>query len=185
MVKNSLCLTAVILVTLMTAFGGEVAGVKMDATSTIEGKALRLNGMGLRKKLVFKVYVAGLYLESPSKDASAILSSDQARSIQLHVLRNLSGSELGDSITDAFWRNVKGDRTVFEPRLKKLSTMFPSVSDGDRISLTYLSGRGTLVNVKGQQKGVIEGKDFADALFAIWLGANPIQNDLKKALLGE
>ena len=30
---------------------------------------------------------------------------------------------------------------------------------------------------------MIEGRDFADALFAVWLGPNPVQDDLKKALL--
>jgi len=42
--------------------GREVAGVKMPDTVTVEGKTLKLNGMGLRKKVMFKVYVAGLYL---------------------------------------------------------------------------------------------------------------------------
>jgi hypothetical protein len=38
--------------------------------------------------------------------------------------------------------------------------------------------------VNGAEKGVLELKDFADALFAVWLGANPVQEDLKKKLLG-
>ena len=42
-------------------------------------RTLKLNGLGLRKKAVFKVYVGGLYLESPSKNAGAILGSDQAK----------------------------------------------------------------------------------------------------------
>ena len=30
----------------------------------------------------------------------------------------------------------------------------------------------------------IPGKDFADALFAVWLGPNPVEVALKRALLG-
>jgi hypothetical protein len=41
-----------------------------------------------------------------------------------------------------------------------------------------------MVSAKAAEKGVIEGKDFADALFSVWLGANPVQVDLKTALLG-
>ena len=55
----------------------EVAGVNVPESTTVEGKTLKLNGAGLRKKVVFKVYVAGLYLETPSKDAAAVISSDQ------------------------------------------------------------------------------------------------------------
>ncbi len=163
----------------------EVAGVKMDNTIRIEGKTLQLNGMGLRKKMIFKVYVAGLYLESRSKDASTVISGDQTRSIRLHLLRPLSGSELSNAIAEAFWRNVKVPRSTFEARLQKLMTMFPSVVPGDIITLTYLPGKGTVVTAKGEEKGIIEGKDFSDALFAVWLGENPVQTDLKKALLGD
>ena len=40
----------------------EVAGVTLPDTVSVEGKTLKLNGAGLRTKVVFKVYVAGLYL---------------------------------------------------------------------------------------------------------------------------
>src|SRR6266540_7385441 len=85
------------------ALAGEVAGVKMPDTITIEGKTLKLNGMGLRKKMLFKVYVAGLYVESPSKDAAKVISSDEVKSIALNVLRSLSGSQIGEAISDGFW----------------------------------------------------------------------------------
>ncbi len=164
--------------------GGEVAGVKMSDSATVEGKTLRLNGMGLRKKLIFKVYVAGLYLEHSSKDASQILSSDQVKSIHLHMLRSISGSELSDTIGEAFWKNAGPSKSTLEARLQKLKGMFPSVVSGDLIVLTYVPGRGTLVSAKGQEKGIVEGKDFADALFSVWLGQDPVQPDLKKLLLG-
>ena len=62
--------------------------------------------------------------------------------------------------------------------------MIPSVQDGDQIALTYVPKKGTVVTAKGAEKGVIEGKDFAIALFAVWLGRSPVQADLKTALLG-
>ena len=34
-------------------------------------------------------------------------------------------------------------------------------------------------------KTVIAGKDFADALFAIWLGEHPVDDGLKQGLLGK
>ncbi len=176
--------TVIWLAMVATAPANEVAGVKMDSSMSVEGKTLQLNGMGLRKKLFFKVYVAGLYLENRSKDASSAIASDQIKSMRLHMLRSLSGSELSDAISEAFWRNVKSPRNVFEARLKKLASMFPSVVAGDIITLTYVPGKGTIVTAKGEQKGTIEGKDFADALFAVWLGDDPVQADLKKALLG-
>lgn len=162
----------------------EVAGVTLPDTTTVDGKTLTLNGMGLRKKVVFKVYVAGLYLETPSKDAAAVISSDQIKRMQLAVLRSLSTSQITEAIKEGFEKNSKASFGALKARLDKLNSMMPNVQKGDQILLTYLPGRGTAVSAKGVDKGVIEGKDFADALFAVWLGHNPIQADLKASLLG-
>jgi hypothetical protein len=163
---------------------GEVAGVKMPDSVTVEGKTLKLNGMGLRKKVVFKVYVTGLYLESPSKDPAAVLSSDQIKSMRLWILRSLKGSQITEAIVEGFEKNSKAQMGALKARLEKFNAMFPDVQEGDQIEMTYVPGKGTVVTAKGTEKGVIEGKDFADALFSVWLGPNPVQEDLKKALLG-
>src|ERR1700736_4562188 len=85
-----------------TAPAVEVAGVKVPDTVTVEGKTLKLNGAGLRTKVVFKVYVAGLYLENPSKDPAAIISSDQVKAIRLSIQRSLKGSQVSEAIEEGF-----------------------------------------------------------------------------------
>ena len=163
---------------------GEVAGVKMPDTISVEGKTLKLNGMGLRTKVIFKVYVVGLYLETPSRDPAAVISSDQVKSIRMSYLREVAGAKISETIAEGFERNSKAQMAVLKSRLNMHATMIPLVVKGDEVALTYVPGKGTVVIAKGVEKGVIEGKDFADALFSVWLGANPAQDDLKKALLG-
>ena len=168
-----------------TASAGEFAGVKMPDAITAEGKTLKLNGMGLRKKVVFKVYVAGLYVESPSKDSAAIIAADEVKRMQLSVLRGLSTSQVAEAIEEGFEKGAtKGQMAALKARLEKLRTMIPNVVEGDQIVFTYVPGKGTVVSAKGPDKGVIEGKDFADALFSVWIGPTPVQEDLKKHLLG-
>jgi hypothetical protein len=104
--------------------------------------------------------------------------------MQLSVLRSLSSQQVNEAIEEGFEKNSKSQMGALKPRLAKLATMIPNVEKGDEILLTYVPGKGTVVSAKGAEKGVIEGKDFADALFAVWLGPNPVQEDLKKALLG-
>jgi hypothetical protein len=180
--KTALLVAAALAIASVTT-AGEVAGVKLPDTITVEGKALKLNGMGLRKKVVFKVYVAGLYLETPSKDPAAVLSPDQIKSMRLWILRSLKGSQITEAIVEGFEKNSKAQMGALKARLDKFNAMFPDVTEGDQIEMTYVPGKGTIVTAKGTEKGVIEGKDFADALFSVWLGANPVQEDLKKALL--
>jgi len=162
----------------------EVAGVTLPDTVSVEGKTLKLNGAGLRTKMVFKVYVAGLYLETPSKDAATVISSDQVRRMHLSILRSLDRSKITEAISEGFEKNSKAQLPALKARLDRLNSMIPNVEKGDQILLTYVPGRGTVVSAKNVEKGVIEGKDFADALFSVWLGANPVQPDLKKGLLG-
>jgi hypothetical protein len=173
----SLCITA-------AGFAREVGGVTLPDTTSVEGKTLKLNGMGLRTKMMFKVYVGGLYLENPSRDAAQVVSSDQVKCMQLSILRKLDHSKITEAISEGFEKNSKAQMGALKARLDKLNSMIPDVEKGDQILLTYVPGKGTVVSAKGTEKGVVEGKDFADALFSVWLGANPVQADLKKALLG-
>lgn len=183
--KRILTLAAVLGLALGSAAPAvELAGVKMPDTDTVEGKTLKLNGLGLRKKAFFKVYVAGLYLENPSKDAAAILASNEIKSIRLHILRSLKGSQVSDAIAEGFERNSKSELPKLKPRLDRLAAMIPDVAEGDEIVLTSLPEKGTKVTVRGTDRGTIEGRDFGDALFAVWLGPAPVQEDLKKGLLG-
>ena len=64
--KKTLSLTAIVALSAAIALAGEAAGVRMPDTTTLEGKTLKLNGIGLRKKMMFKVYVAGLDVEATS-----------------------------------------------------------------------------------------------------------------------
>jgi len=57
-------------------------------------------------------------------------------------------------------------------------------SKGMAISLDW-TGAGTQLLVNSKPVGrPIAGEDFYHALLRIWLGERPVQDDLKKALLG-
>jgi hypothetical protein len=45
-------------------------------------------------------------------------------------------------------------------------------------------GSQTQVYDNGQLKGTILGRDFQKAFLSLWFGSNPVQQDLKAALLG-
>jgi hypothetical protein len=50
--------------------------------------------------------------------------------------------------------------------------------------LTYIPGRGTELALNGEPKGIIEGADFATALFSIWIGQKPIDESFKRQIMG-
>jgi len=165
------------------ALAGELAGATLPDTLKSGEMTLKLNGLGLRKKSMFKVYVGGLYLESPSKDAGAILAADQAKAIRMHFLRDLTKAQLVEALRAGFEANAKdkpGQKAAFD----KMLALIPDVKEGDTLTFTYLPAKGTTLQVGNKELGVFEGKGFGDAVFSIFLGPKPPSEDLQKGMLG-
>ncbi len=165
------------------ALAGELAGATLPDTLKSGEMTLKLNGLGLRKKAMFKVYVGGLYLESPSKDAGAILATDQAKAIRMHFLRDLTKAQLIESLRAGFEANAKdkpGQKAAFD----KMLALIPDVKEADTVTFTYLPAKGTALQVGSKELGVFAGKGFGDAVFSIFLGPKPPSEDLQKGMLG-
>jgi hypothetical protein len=160
--------------------------VTLPARIEVEGQALVLNGMALRKKAIFKVYVAGLYLDQKNSDADAILSADSPRRIVLQFLRGVSGNQMCDALNDGLRDNTPNASARLRQQFTTLCGFFDPVKKGEQFAFTYLPGKGTSVEVKGVRKGSIEGKEFGDALFRAWIGPKPGPGeDFKRKLLGQ
>ena len=63
--------------------------------------------------------------------------------------------------------------------------MIPDVKDGQTLTVQYVPGVGTKVDGAKGESYTAEGKDFADALFSVWVGKVPVDENLKKGMLGE
>jgi hypothetical protein len=163
----------------------EVAGVKFPETVTVEGKELKLNGAGLRTKAIFKVYAAGLYLETTTQDAAQIISSDQVKRVRMSMLRDLEKKKITEAISDGIEKNNKSQMAALKARIDTFNAAIPDLKKGEELTLTYVPGKGTSVKSKAGQEISVEGKDFADALFAVWLGKDPVDDDLKDGMLGK
>jgi len=164
-------------------------GVTFEDRVAVDGKTLVLNGrLGLRVRKILlvpvKVYVIGLYAERPTTDARAILAADRIKRVDLVVRRDLSGADVANAIAEAMNEAHPTRKDSLAARISSFQKLFPNVATGERISLTHVPGKGTAVAIQGSDKGTIAGDDFAEALFSVWLGARPIQEDVKNDLLG-
>lgn len=166
-----------------SAFAGELKGVKMPDEVQVDGKALKLNGMGLRVKFIVQVYVAGLYVENVNKDANAILKADEARRVDMKMLRDLDKKAIVDAIRTGFDKNSADKLPALKERLDTFCGLITDLKEGQTLSISYVPGKGT--SVAGSAGAtLVPGKDFADALFAVWLGKAPVDDGLKKGMLG-
>ncbi len=162
-----------------------LAGVTLPDTAQAGNTTLVLNGLGLRKKAVFKVYVAGLYLEQKSSDAGAIINANGPRRIVMHFVRGVSKSQLADAFDESFKNNSPDASKTVKPDIDRFLGALEPVKEGDQMVLTYLPGAGTTVAINGKEKLAIATPAFAPVLFSVWLGPKPPNADLKKGLLGQ
>ena len=170
--------------------GAEIEGVKLPKHVRLgtDGPELVLNGAGVRVRLIFKIYVAALYLPARTKDGEAILRGDEPKRFFLHVLRDLSAEQINSSIIDALQETLTSEeRQPLEARMARFRAIFDTlreVKEGTQITLDYLPLPGTIVSVNAEQKDRIPGADFNQALLRVWLGDRPRDPNLRKALLG-
>lgn len=174
------------------AAAAEVAGVKLPDRVRIGtgGPELVLNGAGLRTRFFVKVYAAGLYLEKKSTATPAVLALQGPKRVSMHLLRNVSAKQILEALHDGVAaNNSPAELAKLKPQLDELDAVMTSmgpIKEGDVVTLDYVPGIGTVVTVNGQAKGKpIAGVALYDALLRVWLGDDPVQDDLKKELLGK
>ena len=187
MQKASIFLAVLVFVILSTfdLQAGTLAGVTLPDTVQVGSKTLVLNGLGLRKKFMVKVYVAGLYLEQKSSDPSAILNNDASKRMVMHFVRSVSKSQLADAFNESFENNSPDATKTMKAEIGQFLGALAPVNDGDQVVLTYIPGTGTTLAINDKEKLTIAAPAFAPVLFSVWLGPKPPSSDLKKGLLGQ
>jgi hypothetical protein len=166
------------------ASAGELAGVKVPDTATIGGQQLVLNGLGLRKKAIFSVYVGALYLPAKSADPAAIITLEAPKRMEMHFVRDVGKDKIAEGWREGFANNSGAKLPALQQRLDEFAGKWVDMANGDMAAMTYLGGGLLKLEIKGQEVGTFQGKEFADAVLACWLGPKPPSEDLKKGLLG-
>lgn len=183
--KNALALSALLLASAAAtpAFARDVAGVDVADTVSAEGKTLKLNGAGIRKKFIIKVYVGALYLEDNSTSAADIIKSDQVKQVRMTFLRTVEKDKIIGAYKEGFEKNSGGKMAQLQPGLDKLAAGIADMQKGGVMMVTYVPGKGSIISQSSGAQVVVEGKEFADALLRNWLGSEPADGDLKKEML--
>jgi len=177
------CAVLVLSLLAVPALAKDIEGNPIADTVTAEGKTLQLIGGGIRTKWMFAVYVGALYAEKPTFNAANLIKSEQIKRMELHMLRDVEKGKIIESIAEGFEKQSKAQMPALRDRLVQLAAAVPDLKKGDVLTLTYVPDKGTVVGGAAKET-VIPGKDFADALFTVWLGPDPVDGDLKRKLLG-
>jgi len=162
-------------------------GVTLPAKLKQETTELVLNGGGIRTKIFFKLYTAGLYVQAKSKNGNEIASADKPTAIRLTITSGMVDSEkMSEAIKEGFGKSMKGNTAPLQTQINEFIGTFKkeAIKEGDNYELWYLPGTGVKAFKNGKLQTTIAGLDFKKALFGIWLSDDPVDSDLKEGLLG-
>ena len=168
----------------------EVGGYKFDEAVKVNGQDLKLNGAGIRYKVLFKVYAAGLYLPAKKSTTADVIAEPGAKRITLIMLREVGSETMGQAFIDGIKKNSDiNERAKIVNQMLTFGNLFgsiPSLNKGDTVTTDWIPGSGTVVSVNGKKlTDPIPDVAFYNALLKIWLGNSPADSKLKAAMLGE
>jgi len=182
--KKLILFTLFFTVFFSTLISLEIGKVTLPDEMALENDTLLINGAGLRKKLIIKVYAAGLYLLEKNSDASEILEANEPIALRMHfIYKSVSPDKLIEAWNEGF--ELSGMKEDLQPKIDIFNSYFTEAAEKEDIyDIIYEPGKGTSVYIKGELKGIIEGLDFRKAVFSIWLGENTSLQSLRDDLLG-
>ncbi len=165
-----------------------MAAPSFGPTQTVQGTPLVLQGAGTRYRAVFKVYDMALYLPRKVLTAEEILATTGPMRLDFVALRDIPGTDLGLSFIKGLASNATPDQirrhTPSSNRLIEIFSGRAKLASGDTFAMEFVPGKGTTFYIQGQAQGAPVGDaEYFGMVLRIWLGASPVDYQLKDALL--
>jgi len=171
------------------ALGQDVVEPKSGVKFTAKDGDMSLFGVGLRTKtmLKVKVYAVGLYvadsaIAGPLKGKAGtaelyteLVNGDFKKEVVMKFVRDVST----DQIRDGFRESMKGG----DAKADEWIGYFSGLKSGQECVIAWVPGVGLETKVAGVEKAAMNDKTLAAAVFGIWLGDKPVQEDVKKDLV--
>jgi hypothetical protein len=182
---RSLIVAAIGLMPISTAGAAELFGVALPDITVADGMQMRLNGIGLRTYSMLKIpiYVAGLYLERPSRDGNGILHSPQRKLLKMRFLHDVDAEDAREAWRDGLKDNCTAPCSLDPHAVERFLAAVPSMHNGDESTMLF-TVTGMTATVNGRVIGAVPDPNFASALLATFIGAVPPTPQLKRQLLG-
>lgn len=168
-----------------SAHAVEVAGVNVSERISLGDAELKLNGAGVRSKFFMDLYVGSLYLPEASNNLALVLTQPSV-AVRLNITSGMITSDkMLDAIMEGFDDATDGDMSGIQVQIDTFAALFTDeIIKGDQFTFEADKDRGVTAYKNGVAQPTIEGEDFREALLKIWLGDNPAQKSLRKAMLG-
>lgn len=167
----------------------EIAEPKTGTKFAVKDGDTSLLGVGLRTKTILKVkvYAIGLYVadsaaSGPLKGKAGtpdlyreLVNGDFRKKVIMRFVRDVSTNQIRDAFRETL--------SAAGPKTDIWLQYFNDIRSGQEIVIGWEPDVGLETKVAGVDKPPINDKAFAAAVFSIWLGDKPVQQDFKTDLV--
>ncbi len=172
-----------ILILLGCLAAGEPPAEPTSAPAAAAIADLPLRGQGRYSYLWFKIYDVRCHLPAGVPATAAL--DEHPRRLSFTWLRGCTGKEQAEANSEHCAKRLgNAPKAEIDAGVAAINPLWPDVKEKDVIDLIYRPGIGTTMALNGRELGTVPGAAFAKVQFSIWLGDDPIDGDLRKALLG-
>lgn len=166
-------------------------------------------GTGVRKKAIFKVYGAAIYVEPAGAKAvlakympkdrpedmedfgeelaendkfwNDFLEGDFHKVVVMRFVRDVGADSIVGAYNDGFAVNLKDKSEEAKKAVKDFIAFFKDeIKDGQDMTLRVAPDGTLLVDYAGKYRGSIKNKTVAVAILKNWFGKDPISDDIKE-----
>jgi hypothetical protein len=174
-------------------------GISFPETVTVEQDVLRLAGVGVRTKLIVKVYAGALYLEPSIREEisnfqqqsakpdqtfyDALIHARSAKLFVLNFVRNVEGNKIREAFEEGLEKTLKlQEADVNKDAEAFLRAAATDVKKGDILRIYIHGDKVKVISASGAVTDV-ENLKVAQAVTAIWLGRKPVSEDLRAGMV--
>jgi len=185
---KKLIMTLILLTMLVPVFAEKkIARVPIEEQVAYSGSNFGLIGAGIRNKFIIRLYVGSLYTNQPIIDENSVLKGPAQSVIRLDIISNIITSELmQETVQTGFDKAMGGDTSSLQSQIDDFIGVFSEeINKGDQFNFISIPGRGVIAFKGERELTTINDDRFREVLFSIWLGDDPAEESLKKAMLGK
>ncbi len=160
------------------SFGTSSAQENPPETIHIGGRDWSLFSSGVRSYAFFDVYQCALYMDSrQGGDLDSIQALSHPVGIRIEVLT----SEMPEEVPDPWKEAIRPE--LSDKLYNRFKKKFFKLNQGDVLFFSYLPDQATVFYLNAEKKFSDPGPGLFEALLEQWIGAKPVSEDLKAALL--
>ncbi|CCU72005.1 chalcone isomerase family protein [Thalassolituus oleivorans] len=170
----------------------KVEGINIENELPLLETPLVLKGAGVRTKFFYHLYVCALYLPEDTAadedlDILVYLSADKPLAMRIYIISDMiTADRFADAAHEGFVQATHGNTAPIQNEIETMVGAFrTTLQNHDVFDLVYDPERGVVIYRNSEEQAVVPGAEFKKAMFAIWLGDDPVQSKLKRDMLGD